>query len=241
MKTTHLNEGKRKFHFHPAMQTNGIFSLFTIEIVLTEDSMSDLDDVIEAIFSYTREIFEKLKQSEQLEQLYRDFVNVTNWPLFYEAERHEIVKYLTTNLMYYIPENNSTDKYDPVAIREAIDTLSKGNFNILIVSPQTDEFEMKDESCRLEYTERKIPDNWISLWNNPKMFIGITLPAPNPYVANDFTIFYDGSQSTPKYPTKVYESDVSELWYRQDDTFLLPTACCYFYFKTPIATSSIEK
>lgn len=66
-------------------------------------------------------------------------------------------------------------KDDYEAIRKAIDALNERNFNIMITAPPTyDEsvqFELNEESCGIEYSERKMPDKWNSFWNNPWMFV----------------------------------------------------------------------
>lgn len=185
------------------------------------------------------------KENQHLERLYQDFVNIKKLPErlgkppLYSAED------LAKNLAEYPFKNDFEGEFDSDAIYEAIDALNRRNFNIMVRAPpkydETIKFELKKESCGVEYSEREMPDKWNYMWNYPKMIPGISSPSLNPYIATDFTIIYDGSQSVPKYPTKVYESDVSELWYRLGDKSLYPYACCYFYFKTPTAMTSVEK
>lgn len=229
----------------PSIQTNEVYSLFTIDVELFVDGMWHLDDVIEVVFSYLRLNLQKLKQSDSLQQLYRDFVNVKNLPLFHERLPKQSVEHLLAQALMWNSESETNDEFDPVAIHDAIDALNERNFNIIVFTrrkyDKSIEFELKDGNCRLEYSVRKMPGKWISLWNNPKMFSEINLPSPNPYIANDFTILYNGSQSVPEYPTKVYENDVSELWFRQDDKFLVPTARCHFHLKSTTMSSPDEK
>lgn len=225
------------------VRSNAIFGLFMIKVDLTEDGLMHLDNVIEVIFSYIRVHLQTLKTNESIGRLYRDYVNLKSVPRFINEDTSDGAERLTKSLMNNTSKNVSKYDFDLQAIQEAIDLLNTGNFNVMILSREKydESIEYTEESCPVKYFERKLPDKWVYLWNNPKMFPDLCLPAPNPYIANDFTIIYDGSQSVPEYPTKVYENDVSELWFRQDDKFLLPTACCYLHFKSPIASSSVEK
>lgn len=225
------------------MHSNSVFSLFTIVIRPTDKGVTNLDEIFEAVFSFIRLYLPMLKQNGLLQQLYRDFMNAESWPQHISDGLLHSVQSLAKSLLVDSSRTELENKYDE--INDAIDTLNKGNFNITITVPSTyDEsiqFDLKEESSNAEYSERKMPDKWILLWNNPKVIDEFSLPAQNPYIADDFTILYDESQSVPKYPAKVYESDVSELWFRQDDTFLYPVTCCNFHFKTPNALSSIKK
>lgn len=231
--------------FHTYLKPNAIFSLFTIEVVLTEEGAKHLDDIIEVIFTYIRLNLQKLKECEFLERLYHDFADVKNLPLYYEKESQEVARRLARNLMYDTPEYESKDGYDADAIHEAIDTLNKRKFNVIVISShkydESIKFELTDGDLGMEYSERKMPIMWTSLWDDPILFPELSLPAPNPYIATDFTIIYDGSQSVPECPTKVFENDISELWFRQDDKFLTPEVCCNFYLKSPLGVSSVDK
>lgn len=107
------------------------------------------------------------------ERFYADFVNAEinsqsaeDTPQF-NAER------LAEDLL--CGDSLSCEKYEcnPDAIREAIDVLKERSFNIMVLSDnkydEDVQFELKLDSCALEYTERKMPNKWIRLWYNPKI------------------------------------------------------------------------
>lgn len=206
-----------------------------------DEDLTHLDEILEVVFSYLRLHLQILKQSRSLGQLYQDFVNVKSLPLSVGKRPVHNAEILARNLSDYPMRT----KCDSKAIQDAIDVLNGGKFNVMVICRAIYEekikFEAEQLKCGVNFVERKMPDKWISFWNNPKLFAEIKSPAPNPYIATDFTILHDGTQSTPKYPTKVYESDVSELWHRLDDAkFATPTARCWFYFKIPVSTSPGE-
>lgn len=102
-------------------------------------------------------------------------------------------------------------------------------------------YELTEPWFATMYTEMDLPDKWIALWKNAKPHPEFALPEPNPFIADDFDILYKEGQVIPKYPVKIVDNDLCELWFRQDDKFLLPTACYSFYFMTPLAIASTEK
>lgn len=227
----------------PVIHTNIVFSLFVVKVDLTDDGVRHLDDVIEAVFSYLRVVLPKLKEDDSVERLYRDFVSMNNAPRFFSEDVLDGVERIAKSLLRNSTRSVSKYVFVRNAILEAIDTLSRRDFNITVISQDKydERIEYVEQKGRVKYFESKIPKKWISMWNEPKLFGDIALPAMSPYIVRDFSIFYNGTQSIPEYPIKVYESDVSELWHRRDDKFLLPTACGYFYFKTPMSAASVEK
>lgn len=235
------------YHFDriPVLRANAIFSLFMIEVELFKNEIKHLDDVIEVIFSYIRLNLQILKDSKVAEPLYRDFVNINNLPQFKEMLPEQSTIHFAQALMNFPSTRRMSNDYDADAIQKAIDTLNERIFSVIVISNQkyneSIEFESKDENCRFEYTERKMPDKWTSFWNDPRAIPELSLPSPNPYIPTDFTILYDGSQSVPEHPIKVYESDVSELWYRLDDKYFQPVTHCRMYLEGSTAYSPAEK
>lgn len=229
-------------------QTNDLFTLLNFRMDLTDDGFRHLDEVIEAIFSYLK----FLRQTGPNERLFREYQTIAaNQFRFANEFRADFTVWdLVKNLRVYSPKDVLNGErlffeYDPVAIQQAIDVLNTRTFNIMVTARQKyDEnvqFDLKEEWMGTEYTERNMPEKWISLWNNAQPLEEFFLPAPNPFIADDFTIFYDKNHPVPKYPTKTFENDVGELWFRQDDKFLLPDAYCNFYFTTPLALSTTKK
>lgn len=86
-----------------------------------------------------------------------------------------------------------------------------------------------------------MPEKWISLWKNATPLPEFALPEPNPFIADDFTILHQEGRTIPMHPTKILDNNLCELWFRQDEKFLLPTACYNFYFMTPNAIETIDE
>lgn len=225
-----------------------VFGLFHVTINLTDDGFRHLDDVLEATFAYLK----FLQQTGPNERLFREYQTIAENCFRFANERNaEYVAWgCAKNLRLYAPQDVLNGEfllyeYDAAAIQRAIDILNTRTFNIMVTAQQKyDEnvqFDLKEEWFGTEYTETDMPGKWISMWENIKPVTEFSLPAPNPFVADDFTIFHDKTHPIQKYPTKILANDLCELWFRQDDKFLLPHARCYFSFTTPLAMASTKK
>lgn len=204
--------------------------------------------VLESIFSYIR----FLAHIGPNERIFREIQTVENASFRFSVERDPIenAETIVENMKKYPPKHVLNGdclyfEYDPNAIQEIIDYLNTPKFNITISSTRLYDnevnYDLKEDWFGTEYCERDMPEKWIKQWENVKPYTDFFLPAPNPFIADDFTIFYDKNTILPKYPIKVLENDICELWHRQDDKFLLPHAYYNFYFISPSALSSTKK
>lgn len=228
--------------------SNSLLSLFSVVIHLTDDGFDHLDDVLSAFFSYV-----KLLQSEgPNEELFRQIQQIEATAFKFATERSALdnVEDLVIGLKQYPPKyvlNGDTlyFEYDPAAIQAFIVQLNTRRFNVMITSKRQYDKELTYDSVEpwfgTKFAERDMPAQWIQLWNDAKPLSEFTLPQSNPFIADDFTIFYNDGDVIAKYPTKILQNDVCELWYRPDDKFLLPTACYYFYFISPLPMASLKK
>lgn len=230
------------------MGSTKLFSLFNICIHITEDGFDHLDEVLDAIFSYLK----LLQISGPKESIFREIQTIEANAFRFSNERDALdnVEDLVISLKQYpskyiLSGDSLFFEYNPNAIQKVIDELNTRRFNIMITSTRRYNENVKYESTEpwfgTVYTEMDMPTKWISLWKNAKPYSEFALPQPNPFIADDFTILYKDGNNVPKHPTKIMENDLCELWFRQDDKFLLPTACYNFYFMTPHARSSIDK
>lgn len=104
------------------------------------------------------------------------------------------------------------------------------------------EFDEVESWFGTQYCSFDIPIEWLDKWKDPPILADFAPPEPNVYIPKDLTVLFDpNTMKLAKYPEKIFENELCELWHRQDDRFLLPTACYYFYFTTEMSRGSIEK
>ena len=89
----------------------------------------------------------------------------------------------------------------------------------------------------------KMPEKWVETWKNSSAMPDLYLPKPNRFISNDFRLFWvdNGKPEIPLAPKKILQTDICELWYRQDDKFNLPEAYMYFYFISPLLRQDAKK
>lgn len=225
-----------------------LFSLFSVNIRLTEDGFNHLDEVLEAIFSYLK----LLQVTGPNEMIFRELqtIRANRFRFAQEVNAFDNVQNLVANVKEYPANYILTGpkllfEYNSDSIRKLIDELNTKKFNIMITSMRSYNEQVTFESIEpwygAEYTELDMPTKWIDLWENVKPIPEFALPEPNPFIADDFTIFYEPRNTLPKYPTKILDNDLCELWFRQDDKFLLPTAYFKFHFISPQVNASTKK
>lgn len=230
------------------MGSTKLFSLFNICVHLTEDGFDHLDEVLEAIFSYLK----LLQLAGPSETIFREIQTIEANSFRFSNERDALdnVEDLVISLKQYPAKYILTGdclffEYDANAIQKITDELNSRRFNIMITSTRRFNDNVTYESTEpwfgTKYTEMDMPEHWIKLWESAQPFSEFALPEPNPFIADDFTILHENASAIPKYPTKILDNDLCELWFRADDKFLRPTACYNFYFMTPHAVAGIEK
>lgn len=229
--------------------SNSLFSLFNVVIHLTDDGFEHLNDVLAALFAYLKLLHAEGPQ----EQLFREIQQIEATAFKFATERNALdnVEDLVIGLKQYpsahiLSGDSLYFDYDAKAIAKFIEAINSRNFNVMITAKRPYDKQLVYDSVEpwfgTKFAERKVPEQWIQLWNEAKLLDVFTLPQPNPFIADDFRISYNASSDpVPKYPTKVLHTDVCELWFRQDDKFLLPIASYQFYLMSPLPMASLKK
>lgn len=103
-------------------------------------------------------------------------------------------------------------------------------------------YDHKEKWFGTEYTFMKMPAEWKALWENAKIMPELYNPDPNPFITKDFAILWTNEARTEfAQPKRIVNTDVCELWYRQDDKFLLPISYMYIYFISSLPVKSAKK
>ena len=222
--------------------TCSMFTLFNLTISLTELGFNNLIEVLKATFAYIK-IF---NCAAELKHLHEELgvIRANNFRFTTEDTPAGNVQSLVRGFKYYEPKDILTGselyyEYDEEQVQNLIDHLQQFQFNIMIISKQNYEKDMeydkKEKWFGTEYTTRKMPKEWSDLWHNTEEMPELFLPQANPFVATNFEIFAEKKtvNECAAYPLKIMQSDTSELWFRQDDKFLLPHAFMIFHITSP--------
>lgn len=229
-------------------RTNKIFSLFSINLNLTEDGCKHLNEVLSATFSYLKFV----KRNGPYASIYRDIqsVKANGFRFAEEKERIENVEQLAMSMHQYSPEHILNGdhlyfEYNADIIQNFIDELNSRKFNIMITSMQPFydrvTFDLVEPWYGTKYAEIDMPTEWIDQWENVEPFSEFTVPEPNPFITNDFTISTEAGSNLSKYPIRILDNDLCELWFRQDDKFMLPIARYHFHLMSPYVLQSTKE
>ncbi|XP_055389188.1 nardilysin isoform X2 [Condylostylus longicornis] len=221
---------------------NSMYSLFNVCISLTENGFENIEKVLSAMYSYiklianvgcSRNLFKELKTIEEI-----DFR--------YQTERcaFDNVQDLVINMKYYSAKDILTGpnlyfEYNENSINKLIELISTSKFNITVTSYLKYDgicYDKCEKWFGTEYCSMKMPQSWIDLYDNAPIMSELHFPLPNQFISTDFRIFWKemNCPNLSVYPKKIVHSDTCELWFRQDNKFLLPEAYMYFYFITPL-------
>lgn len=155
-----------------------------------------------------------------------------------------------TNLKFYPSKDLLTGPslffdYNYNAIQLFVEKMNRSKKNIIITTKtpfEGREFDQVEPWFGTQYCTFDVPTKWSEAWTNPKILNDFKLPEPNIYIPKDLSIIYKKDKMTRSaHPEKIMDTDVCELWFRQDDRFLLPISYYYFYIISPMARGSIDK
>lgn len=231
-------------------ENNSMYCLFTINVHLTQLGLDNVADVLAAVFGYLR----FLKAAGPQERLYRELQVIEENNFRYKTDQTPMdnVEELSINLKYYPTKSLYTAdalflSYDPSGIVAILDAMTDPTtpMNIMLTSRQVfngHKFDRVEPWFGAEYTIIDFPEGWMEMRTEAPVLTEFALPLPNPYIATDFKILFQKDVTkVTEHPVKVYDTAVGELWFRQDDRFLMPNAYCYFYLTSPVFRGSAEK
>ncbi len=78
-------------------------------------------------------------------------------------------------------------------------------------------------------------------WQGAKPDESMALPIKNDFIAEDLSLKADKDQDVSKFPCKIVEDGLGELYHRPDNAFQKPLAYVNFLVVTPMAFSSLKE
>nr|XP_012135647.1 PREDICTED: nardilysin-like [Megachile rotundata] len=221
---------------------SSMYALFTISLILTEQGQEQLQEVLNAIFSFINLMQKEGPQKQLFDEMQQ--IKEMNFRFMDETPPAEYVEDLCQDMHYYPPSDYLTGselyfEYNPKAIQEYMNCLTPDNVNIMILDKKfnDEEFDKVEPWFKTKYTDTEIPQEWVDCWKTIKPLPEFHLPLPNVFLTDDFSLISIPSDVS-KYPTKIHSDDILEVWYRPDPKFCLPECYMYFNIVTPLVLSS---
>ncbi len=177
-----------------------IYTVFRINIALTDHGLKNIELVLDAIFSFLLLLKEKGPSKE-----YFDYLQETSQNSFSFVEEKEAISNansLVRNIKNYAPEDIIRGKtlyfeYDEAEIKSIIDYLNERKFNLVIMTDKFEKYDKEEKWYKTEYAEVDFPANFLELWNNRTLKDELYLPKRNPFNCTNFEIHYKEGDEVP--------------------------------------------
>ncbi|XP_041451243.1 nardilysin-like [Drosophila obscura] len=230
---------------------HSMHAFFKVNIGINNEGFKHIDEVLFATFAYLQ-IFSNCVNGS-LHQLYEEQQKskAAEFRLPDRLYRYDVDE-LVFRSKYYPPKDVLTARKltydtDEQHLSELIGILNSFKFNLMITSQKPYKgipYDKQEEWFGTKYTTIPMPAKWKELWlkSKSKRIAELFLPEANPFVAHDFTLFWNeqGKPKLPPYPKRLVKTDTCELWFRQDDKFGKPQAYLCFFFITPLLRQSAK-
>lgn len=226
------------------LKLNGDTALFAVGINLTEQGLTDINEVIEQFFQAVA----TYKEKEVPEYLYNDLKNLSITHYQYQPRQNtyqkvlELAKGMIEEDLDTFPEKTHIiQTFNPKAVKEILNTLTPENA-VIIISARSHGSEgksfRKEKWMGVEYGLKKISSDDLNTWREAQPLSSIDLPAPNPFIP-DHLVLIDEKEGSPHLssgipqPTIVLNNDSMKLYVAPDRRFLDPKISWNFEIKTP--------
>lgn len=244
---------------------NSMFALLRLNFELTDLGHENIDKVLEAIFSYLLMI--KETSIEEHRRLYNECNEKAELKFKFQKETNsqDNVSENSVAMNYYADKDIlRTDKmyqeFDEKVITDMIEAVNQRKFNLLIVADKHERFDHKMKYYGIEYNEVDFPEAYQKLWDERQANSSFFLEKANRFIPTNFEIFvneqespvsielslmlhdvYSNLNNFQKYPVKIVDDDIFEVWHKLDAKFKMPFACIKSSILNPKLLKSSHK
>jgi len=214
--------------------------LLTVTTALTEEGYGHVDEIIGMHFQYIRLI----QAEEDLSPWWEELKTLSELSFAYaeSARPRNAVNAAASSLQHY-PSEHVLDAwatwtaYDPALQARFLDGLSPNQARIFVAGPglETDRVEPLYD---VAWSMAPLDPALIESWSSSPIDAALTLPALNPYVAEDTTL--EASDGAPGIPTQIVSEDGLSVWHLLDASYGVPRAAISARLIAPAATGSLE-
>lgn len=210
------------------------FTSFYFKISLTKKGLSRTEDVISRIFDAINNLKQKPINKRYFEELKE--INYIKFNYKNKEEPTDYVSDLANRFTTKPPEHilvgdYYADAFDENLIKKTLMQLTLDNLNIFLCSREYEnKCTLTEEWYGTKYSKEKIPENLANAFINgsrTKYSHILDYPPQNKFIATKFELKALDPQNNKKYPQLLEKNETHEVWFKQDNVFLLPKAIIY--------------
>jgi len=215
----------KSFYVYPSDVVD--FTELYVHFNLTDKGYENSDEVIESFFAYVKMLGEEGIDKAR----YAEIGQIADLGFEFQ-DKYSVSRFagnLSSNLHNY-PANHILDisrvyeDFDPDLIRSYLGAITPDKARVIYASPDVTS-DTKEARYDVAYSMEKIDAETLARWSNPKSIDGLSLPAANPYIAEDVTMNTSVKIDTPKL---AYDKPGVRLYYENKNEFDLPKSSLNF-------------
>lgn len=219
-------------------------SLFRISIDLTHQGLAQIDTVIERCF----QAISRLKTTGIPSALFEDIKKVATLNYQHQS-RVDLFRFMYSSgytivdedLATYPEKTNIPTAYNPGTITSFIQTLTPQNcLYTVIADPALTSIKMENTErwMAAEYTVKEIPQSKLVSWQEANLHPDIDLPGINPFLPDNVDIVAQNDTSSS--PKVIYQHEDGKVYFKVDDTHLVPEIALFANIKSPQVNPSAQ-
>lgn len=221
--------------------------LFSIDINLTEQGVSQIDTVIAQTFQAIARlkeggippyIFEDVQRTAEIQYEYQSRDDAFD---LISKHAHDIVD---ESLSTYPEKTQVPTKYDPEFISDFIDTLTPQSCLFFVMAdPAKTKVtpDKKEKWMGVEYAIKEIPQRELVAWAQSAPSDQIQLPAINPFIPTQLKLVNaNAEESSSLVPDLLLDDEGAQVYFAKDARYLLPQVTTIFGFKSPSLDGSAK-
>ncbi|MEN9343871.1 MAG: hypothetical protein RLZZ453_658 [Chlamydiota bacterium] len=211
--------------------------LFSIDIVLTEQGLKQVDTVISHVF----EALARLKQDGYPAHLFNETQTMAKLGYQYQSrdDAFATIQRLASampdeDLLTFPEKTHIPTQYDPVFIHAFLSALKPQEcVYVVIADPAKTQIatDHKETWCQAEYAVKPVSKSRMTAWSGISPNPQIVLPEANPYLPENLTLV---QQEGVLRPLLIDSSAGSCVYYASDNRYKVPQAAFFFEFKSPL-------
>lgn len=216
-------------------------ALFSISIGLTEKGVANYERVLQQTFAY----LEMLREEGPRAWIYDEQATLAQLAFRFREPSAPMgyVSSLSNAMHYYDDEDLLQGPYlmtefDASAINSALAALRPERAQIILTAPELATDRVSPQ-YRVPYSQLGPEAVMLARWQSDEN-LGLHLPEPNPFIADDVSLFPVAADN-PAVPRLLVDETRKRFWYRQAADFRVPKGAMYLSFRSPLASESAEQ